>query len=205
MTSLEPEQFVIGGFTSQQWSGRPAKDGCAMFVGFGILGFVLCLVLMLFIPPLRDAGVAALFIVVVSIVLTVMAIRGKSSSEAAFLRTQTSQINETIRELTGYPNDQFSTESFRAFVEKGQSIPLLVNGVAGIDFRAIRESEVKIAASASVEPQQGVKDWRSPGRSAKPPEPVTTTRFVLTVTPPDYGTDSFDRLLSAALKTFPPE
>lgn len=207
MASSESKQYVIGSFTSKQWSGKPAKDGCAMFVGSCVLGVVLCLVLMIIIPILREPGVAFGFIVVVAAALTIFSIRGKSSLEAAFLRNITGEINASLRELTGHPNDQFTLESFRTFVEKGQSLPLLVNGVSGVSLSAARETAEEIAEQPKMHPQRrpkaqpGVKDWRSGAGSspAKQPDPVVTTRLVFTVAPPIYGTESFDRLLSAAL------
>jgi hypothetical protein len=205
VASSESKQYVIGSFTSQQWSGRPAKDGCAMFVGSGVLGVVLCLVLMIIIPILREPGVALGFIVLVSAVLTVLFIRGRSSLEAAFLRNLTAETNASLRELTGHPNDHFTTETLRTFVEKSETLSLLVNGVSGVSLSPVRvtiEGEQQIRRPVRDESvQPGVKDWRTGAGSSsgKQPEPVVTTQLVLTVSSPDYGTESFDRLFSAAL------
>jgi hypothetical protein len=182
MTLSKPERRVLTTFTSEQWSGRPSHGGFSRLIGNGLMGLVLCLILMIPVPFLRNAGAVFLFTAVFAILFTTVSIKSKSSSEKAFLQELTAEVNETILQLTGNPKDQLSVEDFRRLIESGENLPLPINGLSGLDLRVI---------------QKRTQQVREPGvnRNANV---ITTTRVVLTVTPPDYGIASFDRLLAAA-------
>ncbi|MDF9751584.1 hypothetical protein [Arthrobacter sp. ES3-54] len=192
-----PEQRLLVTFTSQQWTGRPGQDAVYSFLGLGIVGFVACLVLMIFIAGLRDPGAAALFIVVFAVALTTFIVLAKSSSEKKFLIGINQRVNDTILELTGNPDDQLSLRGFRRFIESEQRIPLPVHGVPGLELVVVREGES--AGAGRKHPAQ--RRTAPPNPSSIHPPLVTTTELMITVTPPDYGTTSFDRLLNATLDT----
>ena len=187
MTLSTPERRVLATFTSEQWSGRPGHDVFGRLLGYTLLGLVVCLLLMIPVPFLRNPGGLLLFTALFAIVFTTVSIRTKSSSENEFLQELTADVNETILQLTGNPRDQLSVEDFRRLIESGKSLPLTINGLSGLDLRVIQK-----------------RTQQPPG--PQPPGPIlkndgrvtTTTRVVLTVTPPDYGIESFDRLLAAA-------
>ncbi|WP_426939273.1 hypothetical protein ACQCSV_05615 [Pseudarthrobacter sp. S3] len=179
-------------FTSQQWSGRPGQDSVYSCLGLGIIGFFVCLILMIFIAGLRNPGTATLFIVVFAVALTIFLVMAKASSEKKFLTGVNQSVNETILELTGNPGDQLSLHDFRRFIENEQRIPLLVHGVPGLEVTAVKDG------------QSTATGRKQPARVQKNPSPrdtpeVTTTRLLITITPPEYGTASFDRLLQATL------
>src|SRR6476646_4368223 len=95
-TSLpKPEQWLLVTFTSQQWSGRPGMDAVYLCLGLGFVGFVVCLVLMI-------------FIVGFAVALTTFIVLAESSSEKKFLIGINQSVNESILELTGNPDDQLS-------------------------------------------------------------------------------------------------
>ena len=181
MPTPRDEHREICSFTSKEWTGSPADGAGAMFGGFSIIGFVLCLILMLFVPGLRDVGATMLFVGSFASAFTVLSVLGKGSSERAFLERLTATVNEVILELTADRTKQLSTDELRSLLVDGGSLPLLVNGVSGLHLKVIPEPSPK------------------PKQNAKPKtDVVTTTRIVIAATPPDYGIGSFDRLLETA-------
>lgn len=182
MPTPRTEHREICSFTSKEWTGNPADGAGAMFGGFSIIGFVLCLILMLFVPGLRDVGATMLFVGSFASAFTVLSVLGKGSSERAFLERLTATVNEVILELTADRTKQLSPDELRSLLVNGGSLPLLVNGVSGLHLKVIPEPSPK------------------PKQNAKPKtDAVTTTRIVIAATPPDYGIGSFDRLLETAI------
>ena len=185
MSNPQPEQRVLRAFTSEQWSGRPAQDGGTMFIGCAVIGAVLGLILMIFVPGLRSGGALTLFTVAFAVVFTALAIKGKASAERKFLEGLTGTVNDVILGLTGNVAHRLSAQQFRALIENGEPLALLVNGVPGLELQAIRDQQPVPVRNPVVKRTDNV---------------VRTTRVVITVTPPDYGTTSFDHLLAAAVE-----
>jgi hypothetical protein len=183
MPNPKPEKHVLSSFTSAQWSGRPEQDGVNMFIGFAVIGAVLSLILMIFVPGLRSLGAVILFTAVFAVVFTALSIRGKTSVERKFLEGLTATVNDIIVGQTGNTANRLSAQVFRALIENGKPLPLLVNGVPGLELQAIREQLPVPVRNPVVKRVDNV---------------VRSTRVVITVTPPDYGITSFDRLLAAA-------
>ncbi|MBT2551252.1 hypothetical protein [Arthrobacter sp. ISL-65] len=181
MPTPRTESREVCSFTSKQWTGRPGEEAGAMFGGFSVVGFVLCLILMLFVPGLRDVGATMLFVALFATAFTALGIRAKSASERAFLQRLTATVNEVILELTADRTKQLSPDELRSLLVDGGSLPLTVNGVSGLHLKVVRQPSPK------------------PKQNAKPKtEVVTTTRIVIAAAPPDYGIRSFDRLLETA-------
>jgi hypothetical protein len=185
MPNHHREGRAISSFTSEQWSGRPAEDGGSMFVGLAVIGAVLCLVLMIFVPGLRSGGAFTLFTAAFAIVFTVVLIRGKASAERKFLEDLTAKVNDIIAGLTGNIAQGLSAQQLRALIENGEPLPLPVNGVPGLELSVVREHPPVQVRNPAVKRVDNV---------------VRTTRVVITVTPPDYGITSFDHLLAAAME-----
>lgn len=181
MPTPRTETLEICRFTSKDWTGRPAEGAGAMFGGFSVIGFVLCLVLMTFTPGLRDVGATMLFVAIFASTFTVLGVLGKNSSERSFLQRLAGTVNEVILELTADRTNQLSADELRSLLVEGGSLPLLVNGVSGLHLMVIPQ------------PAQKPKQYAAPKTEA-----VTTTRIVIAATPPDYGISSFDRLLETA-------
>jgi hypothetical protein len=181
MQTPRTEHREICSFTSKEWTGRPADGAGAMFGGFSIVGFVLCLILMLFVPGLRDVGATMLFVGIFASTFTVLGILGTGSSERAFLQRLTATANEVILELTADRANQLSTDELRSLLVDGGSLPLLVNGVSGLHLKVIPEPTPKPKPNAR-----------------QKTDAVTLTRIVIAAAPPDYGIGSFDRLLETA-------
>ena len=53
-----------------RWSHKPGENPLVRFVMFSVFALILCLILMIFIPGLRNFGAVVLFTVIVAAVLT---------------------------------------------------------------------------------------------------------------------------------------
>lgn len=155
-----------------RWSRKPGESPAVKFVMFSIFGLVLCLVLMMFIPSLRSVGAVVLFTVCFAALLTVPTVSGRRK----FMQGLTKRVNGTLAEVTHSPDGQLSVGEFRRMVKTGEQRPLLVSGVPGLGLHVER---------MATKEKDGTTTW--------------VARF--SVVPPESGTDSFDRLVAAALET----
>ncbi|WP_346927049.1 hypothetical protein [uncultured Arthrobacter sp.] len=152
-----------------RWSKRPGESPLIKFVMFSVLGLILSIVLMMFLPSLRSFGAVALFTLFFAALLTVPAVKGRR----AFMRGLTKRVNDAIAEVTNTPGDQLSVKEFHRLVKSGERRPLLVSGVPGLNLHVER---------------MGSLDGNAPEKWLA----------VFTVVPPESGTESFDRLVAAA-------
>ena len=153
-----------------RWSRRPGESPVIKFVMFSVFGLILCLVLMIFLPGLRSFGAVALFTVFFAALLTVPAVKGRRT----FMLGLTKRVNDTVAEVTNTPGDQLSVKEFQRMVKSGERRPLLVSGVPGLNLHVERMVSL---------------DYNAPEKWLA----------VFTVVPPENGTDSFDRLVAAAI------
>ena len=86
----------------------------------------------------------------------------------------TKRVNDAIAEVTNSPGDQLSVKEFQGMVKSGERRPLLVSGVPGLNLHVERMATVDNNAP---------EKWLA----------------VFTAVPPENGTESFDRLVAAAL------
>ncbi len=100
------------------------------------------------------------------------------SAQRRFMRGLTKRVNDTLAEVTSSPGDQLSVKQFRHMTKSGEQIPLLVSGVPGLTLRVARASTLE---------RHAPEKWVA----------------VFTVVPPENGTDSFDRLVAAAINAGP--
>lgn len=154
-----------------RWSRKPGESPAIKFVLFSVCGLILCLVLMMFISGLRNFGAVALFTVFFATLLTVPTIMGRRT----FMVGLTKRVNDTIAEVTNTPGDQLSVKEFQRMVKSGERRQLLVGGVPGLTLHVER---------------MGSLDNNAPERWLA----------VFTVAPPETGTESFDRLVAAAVE-----
>ncbi|KUM32900.1 hypothetical protein [Arthrobacter sp. EPSL27] len=154
-----------------RWSRKPGESPAVKFVMFSIFGVVLCLVLMMFIPSLRSAGAVVLFTVCFAALLTVPTVSGRRK----FMQGLTKRVNGTLAEVTHSPDGQLSVKEFQRMVKTGERRLLLVSGVPGLGLHVER---------MATQEKDGNTTWVA----------------VFSVLPPESGTDSFDRLVAAALQ-----
>lgn len=189
MQNPSSERRILTSFTSEQWNGRPGTGGCSMFIGSVIIGYILALILMIFIPPLRNGSAATIFAFIVGIIITWAGIGSNASLQKSFLRDRLDKINDTVFGITGDPNDRLSASDLRSLIEKQRSRPLLVNGVPGIELRSIQNTPPAPA------PRPSVKVKGKPVQNQ--PKPIVTTTIFIYMTAPDLGLTSFDRLFDS--------
>ncbi|MCB5292060.1 hypothetical protein [Arthrobacter sp. SO3] len=157
-----------------RWSKTPGEHPVIKFVLFSIVGVILCLILMIFVPGLRSLGAVVLFTVFFAALLTFPARSGRRK----FMRGLTKKVNDTVAEVTNTPGDQLSFKEFQRMIKSGERRPLLVGGVPGLTLHVER-----IATLEKDAPNR----WLA----------------VFTVVPPENGTVSFDRLVAAAIDADP--
>jgi len=180
MKNPQTKHRVVCSFTDKEWTGRPDDGAGALFGKLSVVGLALCFLLMLLIPGLRDVSAVLLFVAMFATTFTALSILARSSRERAFLQGVTASVNEVLHELSVDRAAQLGADDLRLLLVTGKTRPLSVNGVAGLELKVIRNTSPK------------------PSKHAKPiMKPITTTYVVLAATPPDYGVESFDRLLEA--------
>jgi hypothetical protein len=180
MPNPQTKHRVVCSFTDKEWTGRPDDGAGALFGRLSVVGLVLCLLLTLLVPGLRDVGAVVLFVAMFATTFTALSILARSSRERAFLEGVTASVNEVLRELSVDGGAQLGTDDLRLLLVNRKTRPLSVNGVAGLRLKVIRNTSPV------------------PSLHAKPiMKPITTTYVVLAATPPDYGVESFDLLLEA--------
>ncbi|TAP44577.1 hypothetical protein [Arthrobacter sp. S39] len=180
MPKPQTKHRVVCSFTEKQWTGRPDDGAGALFGRLSVAGLVLCFLLMGLFPGLRDLAAVLLFVAMFATTFTAVSILAISSRERAFLQGVTASVNEVIRELSVDSAAQLGPDELRSLLVNGKTRPLSVNGVAGLELKVIRNTSPKTSLHA------------------KPIiKPITTTYVVLAATAPDYGVESFDRLLEA--------
>jgi hypothetical protein len=163
-----PEEHYVAGFGAHQWTGDPGKGAGSLFFGAGFLTFLLCLLLMIFIEPLRNFFVLVGVCTLVATTWTVADVVSRAKRDKSFLSGLTARVNGSILELTGDPNAQISAWKMQQLIQHGgSSLPLHINGVPGIELKVV------------------------PGKENE------ATRVVALRTTPDYGLESFDLLLNA--------
>jgi hypothetical protein len=117
----------------QQWSGRPGKEAHNLFLGAAIFALIACLILMIFIPPLQNAGAVAIICFVFAAGTTIWDITSTVRREKRFLTGVTETINGFIVESTGDRTSQITTARFRQLIEFGGKLQLAINGVPCLD------------------------------------------------------------------------
>ncbi|MEC5182315.1 hypothetical protein [Arthrobacter sp. CG_A4] len=157
-----------------RWSKKPGENPVVRFVLLSIVGLILSLILMVFVPGLRSFGAVLLFMIILPAILTIPAVL----SQRTFTRALTKRVNDTIAEVTNTPGDQLSVKEFRRLAKSGEKLPLVVSGVPGLTLRVARASTLERNPS---------EKWVA----------------VFTVVPPENGTASFDRLVAAAVTVGP--
>jgi hypothetical protein len=160
---------IIATITEKQWSGRPAKDAGHQLLGGVIMMVVVCLFLMIFIPPLRNIGAVFTVSAVSALALTIFFVVTDMQREKRFFTNLTETVNEFIVESTGDRSSRITAARLRELLEFSGKLPLSINGVPCLELKS------------------------SGDRRAD-------RQIVATVTAPDYGLDSFDRLLMEEAK-----
>ncbi|QOT19370.1 hypothetical protein [Paenarthrobacter sp. YJN-5] len=153
-------EHVLTTFTPNQWAGRPAKDSGYLFFGVGFLTWLVCLVLMIFIEPLRNFGIMVLVCTLSATLFTIASIVTTVKSDRAFLSGLTETLNEQILEMTGDPSARITSSRLRQMIDLGFSHSLTINGVPGLDLKVAGErfKERQVIATVTA-PDYGLESF----------------------------------------------
>lgn len=166
----QTKEHYVAKFSAYSRLGHPFKNSGASFFGAGFLTFLVCLLLMIFIEPVRNIIVVVGVCTLVATIAMVAAIVFNVKFQKASLGRMTAQVNAFIIELTGDPNAQVSSGKVRALMQNKRCVlPLHINGVPGATLKTVPKSNGKM-------------------------------HVVALLTTPDYGLESFDLLLKSARK-----
>jgi hypothetical protein len=167
-----PGHYVTG-FSSDEWNGNPLKDAGSIWFGTGLVTCILCLLLMIFIAPLRDISVVIWICNITAILAMVATIVGNVQREKRNLTKMTDQTNAFMAEVTGDPTARITRGRMQfLIVDNKRGLDLQINGVPGLEIKRVPKNEK-----------------------------ITQVRAILTR--PDYGLHSFDVLLEAEAKRTP--
>lgn len=178
-----PETWVIKSFTSDQWDGRNTPEPIRILAGMPREWQWTGLIIVIVLANLGAFGVVVLVLGVISLLLKASISANSPSPRLKFTGDLMTDVNEAIVELTGDPSGTLSAKELETLRQTGQTVPLPVNGVSGLELSVVGDrpagERVPIIARAD--------------------DRTYTTRVVITASAPDYGTASFDRLLQATL------
>ena len=178
------ENLVIRTFTSGQWDVRGNPKPVNVFAAFGgkrsWIGLIIAFVIL---ARLGGLGIALLVLVVIGLIVLMTRSKGKLSPQQQFVNDLLADVNDCVVELTGNKDASLTVKDLVALRESGGDMPLPVNGVSGLSLRVMSDGprQERVAAISRVADR------------------VWTTRVIISASPPDYGTTSFDRLLAATL------
>lgn len=188
MESSDPEgRVVISRFTSKDWSGNaslnPLVFGAQVLI-FAVLGAIIALVLFIFLSDMRSWTAISIFSLVFGVVFGTIFHRAEVARGKSFLLDCSSRINSSLPVLCGNTAQNISTEKLQELIVSGARHPLAADGVSGLYLVVRKEKEPRNEALGSKHPVK---------------RPVVDRWCIkLGVEPPQYGTESFDRLLESA-------
>jgi hypothetical protein len=153
-------QHYIAGFGSKQWTGKPLKDSGSVFLGSGFMTFLLCLFLMIFIPPLRDIIVVIVVCTVMAIIAMWAQISSNVKRDKRCMARMTEEVNAFILELSGDPNAQIDQGKMQALVEDPRRGVLLnINGVPGVEVKTVAKPEGTNIVALLTPPDYGLESF----------------------------------------------
>ncbi|MEV7571499.1 hypothetical protein AB0P28_00215 [Pseudarthrobacter sp. NPDC089323] len=151
-------------------------DGKLLCIGFVVFAIL---------ANLLGFWLALMVVAVIAVIVAINSAKGNLSPQQHFVNALMADVNDTLVELTGDREARLSVNDLMALRQSGYGKPLPVNGVSGLYLRVVSDAPRQEHIAAI---------WRVSDR-------VWTTRVLVSASAPDYGTDSFDRLLKAAIET----
>lgn len=114
---------TIATIKPKEWSGRPAKGAGKLFFGSGFLTFIVCMFLLIPIPPLRSVGPVIMVCTLAALAVTIGKIVFTTRRELRALARKTVAINEFIVESTGDESNWITVDRFRLLVDHSGKLP----------------------------------------------------------------------------------
>jgi hypothetical protein len=127
---------IIATVEPKVWSGRPAKGTGKLFFGSGFLTFIVCMFLLIPVPPLRSVGAVIMVCTLVALAITIGKIAFIVRRQWRVLTGLTATINEFIVESTGDESSRITVDTFRFLLNDIGKVPLSINGVPCLELKA---------------------------------------------------------------------
>lgn len=191
----------VAKFTSKEWNNSTSFSMLAFFfssVVFAVLGLVVALILMIFLPDMRSFYAVALFSAAFGMIFGFMLQKSEQARMKNFLADLSSRININLTELCGSELQNITPSQLEKLIHSGQDHPLTVDGIAGLHLMVREDRGISTASTpASKSATSSVTDSHH-GEKSRPSSKCWHVMIATEV--PPYGTESFDRLLDAATR-----
>lgn len=176
------EKRVLRTFTSAQWDGKRGFRARRLLAEFTAVRFLVGFAVFAVLARLGAFGAVAITLGVAALLWWILS---GDKVRQKFVDELIADVNESIVGLTGDATAGLSRKTFESLCSSGGRVPLPVSGVPGLELGVVsdRPAMERLAVVARAD------------------ETVRTSQVTVFVTPPDYGTASFDRLLQATLKS----
>lgn len=191
------DHITVVEFTSKEWNNNASFSIWTLFgfsVGFSVMGLVVALILMIFLPGMRSFLAVSLFSAAFGIIFGCMLQKSEQSQGRTFLSHFSSKINIILTELGGNELQNITPSQLKKLIDSGEVHPLTVDGVAGLRL-FVREDRI---ARMTLPPASTTTTAPAPQRVGKSHPSSKRWQVIIATEAPQYGTESFDRLLDAA-------
>lgn len=196
---ISKDHITVAEFTSKEWNNNASFSMLSFFgfsLAFGVMGLIVALILMIFLSDMRTLSAVALFSATFGIVFGSIFQKAEQSRGKTFLSDFSTKINVVLTELGGNELQNITPSKLKELIDSGTHHPLNVDGVAGLHLR-VHENPIARTTSRPA-PNALATATAEPRQVEKPRSSSKHWRVVITTEAPEYGTASFDRLLSAA-------
>ncbi|OOP65279.1 hypothetical protein BMF89_00055 [Arthrobacter sp. SRS-W-1-2016] len=155
---LKNGEHPLTSFVAKKW-GREKNPGC-VFMGAGFVTFLLCLILVFFIEPMRNASI----VIGSSLAIATLAAVSENMSTPARVKSfrvmLTRKVNELILEMTGDPTARVSIAELGALIQLEYAKPLHINGVPGLELKVVdKEPGMKQLIAKVTAPDYGLESF----------------------------------------------
>lgn len=191
------DHITVVEFTSKEWNNNASFSIWTLFgfsVGFSVMGLVVALILMIFLPGMRSFLAVSLFSAAFGIIFGFMFQKSEQSQGRTFLSHFSSKINIILTELGGNELQNITPSQLKKLIDSGEVHPLTVDGVAGLRL-FVREDRI---ARMTLPPASTTTTAPAPQQVGKSHPSSKRWQVIIATEAPQYGTESFDRLLDAA-------
>ncbi|MPY12105.1 hypothetical protein [Arthrobacter bussei] len=194
------DHITVEEFTSEDWNGN-ASFSVARFIAssfmFGILGSIVALILMIFLPDMRNPAAVMLFSTAFGLIFGLMFQLAQRTRGKIFLSDVSTKINVILAELGRDESQTITPEQLKELIEADVYFPFTVEGIAGM-YLVVREHQDVDPPLQSEQTDTGPEE---PQEVVKAHSAHKRWQILIAAEAPQYATESFDRLLDAATRT----
>lgn len=182
-------------FTGKEWNNSYSFS-LGMFIGYFIysclLGLGISIVLLIFIPNMRSVAAVMLVTGMFALMVSIFFQRLEARRAETFLSGCSDRINLAIEELSGDPAQNITPRELEQLITSGTKREILLDGVPGLCLSVSEERGPNIPANTG----EGSEQTRTDSKRMRAMDKCW--RVSIGMNEPQYGTESFDRLLQIA-------